>query len=191
MTTDKHTKTDTGAAPGNLGVWFEVYVEDMARARHFYQTLFRIELEELPNLGEDDMQLLAFPYADNTPGIGGALVRHQVQKVGRDAVAQLGRQAQLRDAPGDAFGPARASTSPRQISGIRATDRPVPSPSSTEPDPNSPSAPQSFPVIPQVVAPAAFARLACPPKRAPRSASSSFPTPPSPPPPPAASAAPA
>ena len=80
MTTDKHTKTDTGAAPGNLGVWFEVYVEDMARARHFYQTLFRVELEELPNLGEDDMQLLAFLYADNTPGIGGALVRHPMRR---------------------------------------------------------------------------------------------------------------
>jgi len=80
MTTDKHTKTDTGAAPGNLGVWFEVYVEDMARARHFYQTLFRVELGELPNLGEGEMQLSAFAYADNTPGIGGALVRHPMRR---------------------------------------------------------------------------------------------------------------
>ena len=64
----------------NPVVWFEIYVQDMARARRFYENVFQCKLETLPAPeGEaQDMQMLSFP-GDNmtTYGTTGALVRMQ------------------------------------------------------------------------------------------------------------------
>lgn len=52
--------------------WFEIYVQDMPRAKAFYQAVLAIELQEL---GGMDMQMWAFPMQDNASGASGALVK--------------------------------------------------------------------------------------------------------------------
>lgn len=56
--------------------WFEIYVDDMNRARKFYETVLEESLQELPNPKElSDMIMVAFPmYADATNS-SGALVK--------------------------------------------------------------------------------------------------------------------
>jgi uncharacterized protein len=51
--------------------WFEIYVEDMERARKFYETVFAVKLEKLPT---PDLEMLAFPMAMDRMGAAGALV---------------------------------------------------------------------------------------------------------------------
>jgi uncharacterized protein len=54
--------------------WFEIYVEDMARARAFYEAVFGVSLERLPSPDSSDMWM--FPGAmDTTNGAAGALVK--------------------------------------------------------------------------------------------------------------------
>lgn len=50
--------------------WFEIYVQDMARAKAFYEGLFDIELQKL----DVDIDMLAFPMQPDQPGASGALV---------------------------------------------------------------------------------------------------------------------
>ena len=53
--------------------WFEIYVQDMERARAFYQNTFQVTLQGLESPG---MELLAFPPLEpNNPGCAGALVK--------------------------------------------------------------------------------------------------------------------
>jgi predicted enzyme related to lactoylglutathione lyase len=57
---------------GNPVRWFEIYVQDMARAKAFYEAVFGARLEKL-NSGDIDMW--AFPMDRTRSGTGGALVR--------------------------------------------------------------------------------------------------------------------
>jgi len=57
---------------GNPIRWFEIYVQDMLRARAFYETVFDVRLEKLE--GPDD-EMLAFPMSPDQPGCGGAIVK--------------------------------------------------------------------------------------------------------------------
>ena len=52
--------------------WFEIYVQDMARARRFYESVFGTRLEKLES---GDLEMWAFPMSDSDPGASGALVR--------------------------------------------------------------------------------------------------------------------
>ena len=54
--------------------WFEIYVQDMARARRFYETVLGVKLEQLGPVGED-LEMWAFQMSPDRPGAGGALVR--------------------------------------------------------------------------------------------------------------------
>ncbi|MFT3720972.1 VOC family protein [Pseudorhodoferax sp.] len=61
----------------NPVVWFEIYVQDMARARRFYEAVLQCTLEPLP-MPEGDaggMEMLSFPMDMAAPGAGGMLVR--------------------------------------------------------------------------------------------------------------------
>jgi predicted enzyme related to lactoylglutathione lyase len=51
--------------------WFEIYVQDMARARAFYEKVFAVKLERLPG---PDIEMWSFPMQENAVGAGGALV---------------------------------------------------------------------------------------------------------------------
>ncbi len=54
--------------------WFEIPASDLQRAKHFYQTLFSIHMDEADMLG----QLMAFfPYENGSGKVGGALVQSE------------------------------------------------------------------------------------------------------------------
>ena len=55
--------------------WFEIHVQDMARARAFYETVFGQTLQPLPSPGGEDMEMLAFPMQQGSYGASGALVK--------------------------------------------------------------------------------------------------------------------
>lgn len=52
--------------------WFEIYVQDMERARGFYETVLGTSLQHLPS---PEIEMWAFPMSDNAPGASGALVK--------------------------------------------------------------------------------------------------------------------
>ena len=54
--------------------WFEIYVQDMNRAKAFYEAVFELTLSEL-NTGDDSMQMFTFPGEMDRYGAMGALVQ--------------------------------------------------------------------------------------------------------------------
>jgi uncharacterized protein len=54
--------------------WFEIYVQDMARARRFYETVFGVKLERIGPV-DQDLEMWTFQMSPDRPGTGGALVR--------------------------------------------------------------------------------------------------------------------
>lgn len=62
----------------NPVAWFEIYVQDMPRAKAFYQAVFQGELSLLSNPNTDGfpgMEMWAFPSAHDQYGAPGALVK--------------------------------------------------------------------------------------------------------------------
>lgn len=60
--------------------WFEIYVQDIEKARKFYEEVFRVKLEDMSDPTGDDnnnMKMVAFPMVENgeAPGASGALVQ--------------------------------------------------------------------------------------------------------------------
>jgi predicted enzyme related to lactoylglutathione lyase len=51
--------------------WFEIYVQDMQRARKFYESVFMVRLERL---NSPVIEMWAFPMTADKPGAAGALV---------------------------------------------------------------------------------------------------------------------
>ncbi len=66
--------------PINPVIWFEIYVQDMDRAKRFYESVLQVELQRLDN---PEVELWAFPMDMDRAGAGGALVK-------RDGVASGG-----------------------------------------------------------------------------------------------------
>ena len=52
--------------------WFEIYVQDLARAKKFYESVFKVKLEKLDSPG---MDMWAFPMEMDRCGAGGSLVK--------------------------------------------------------------------------------------------------------------------
>lgn len=52
--------------------WFEIYVQDMARAKTFYEAVFQVTLEQLNAPG---CEMWAFPMKMDVPGAAGSLVK--------------------------------------------------------------------------------------------------------------------
>ncbi len=59
-------------APRNPAGWFEIYVQDMDRAKEFYQNTFGTVLEKLDS---PDFEMWAFPGDPHRPGCAGALAK--------------------------------------------------------------------------------------------------------------------
>ena len=53
--------------------WFEIYVQDMARARAFYETMLDTRLEQL----QSGIEMWTFPASPDVAGAAGALVRYE------------------------------------------------------------------------------------------------------------------
>src|ERR1700704_5858506 len=58
----------------NPAVWFEIYVQELGRAKKFYESVFQDKLEKLNSPG---IEMWAFPMEMNASGAGGALVKMQ------------------------------------------------------------------------------------------------------------------
>jgi predicted enzyme related to lactoylglutathione lyase len=52
--------------------WFEIYVQNIERAKRFYETVFQTKLEKLNN---PDIEMWAFPMNMESTGASGALVK--------------------------------------------------------------------------------------------------------------------
>jgi uncharacterized protein len=61
----------------NPVVWFEIYVDDLKRAKKFYEQVLNLTLSELPTPDsvEDEMEMWAFPMEMEQDGASGALVK--------------------------------------------------------------------------------------------------------------------
>ena len=62
--------------------WFEIYVDDMARAKRFYQGVFGCELT---HLNKAEPELWQFPSNQNGYGTSGALVKMEGVPVGHNS----------------------------------------------------------------------------------------------------------
>jgi predicted enzyme related to lactoylglutathione lyase len=60
--------------PDNPVVWFEIYVQDMERARRFYESVFGFSLQRLDS-PDPGMEMWSFPMQMDGPGAAGALAR--------------------------------------------------------------------------------------------------------------------
>jgi uncharacterized protein len=56
----------------NPVIWFEIYVQDMARAKAFYEAVLQLKLERLNNPA---IEMWSFAMAMDKVGAGGALVK--------------------------------------------------------------------------------------------------------------------
>jgi len=52
--------------------WFEIYVQNMARAKDFYEAVFQVKLERLNN---PDLEMWSFPMTMENMGCSGSLVK--------------------------------------------------------------------------------------------------------------------
>ena len=52
--------------------WFEIYVQDMKRAKKFYEAVFKVKLEKLSS---SEIEMWAFPMGMDRPGASGSLVK--------------------------------------------------------------------------------------------------------------------
>lgn len=64
--------------------WFEIYVQDMERAKKFYHSVLQTEFRKLTQ--ETDYEMWAFPMDMTSVGAGGALVRMKGFKSGANSV---------------------------------------------------------------------------------------------------------
>jgi predicted enzyme related to lactoylglutathione lyase len=60
--------------PSNAVSWFELYVNDLARAKAFYRAVFKREMQDLATQ-QGDTQMCLFAGEDDGSGAAGALVK--------------------------------------------------------------------------------------------------------------------
>lgn len=70
----------------NPVAWFEIYVDDMARATKFYNEVLGIELEPLGDPNDASIQMMAFPANMEQYGAAGALVKVEDFDAGGNSV---------------------------------------------------------------------------------------------------------
>lgn len=68
---------------GNPVGWFEIYVDDLARAQAFYESVFAVQLELLEHM---DVEMRCFPMRDDVYGATGALIKMADAPVGANSV---------------------------------------------------------------------------------------------------------
>jgi uncharacterized protein len=60
----------------NPFTWVEIYVEDMNRAKMFYESVFQIEMVPMQAPGDfGDLEMISFPWAEKEGNISGALCK--------------------------------------------------------------------------------------------------------------------
>ena len=68
--------------------WFEIYVDDMPRAKKFYESVFEVKLQKIQNPATTDsnIEMWAFPGEMATYGAPGAIVKIKGCDAGRNSV---------------------------------------------------------------------------------------------------------
>lgn len=68
----------------NVVTWFEIYVDDMDRAKKFYGTILDEEMVDMPTPGgmEEEMKMVSFPWVEQAVNASGALVKSKEMKPG-------------------------------------------------------------------------------------------------------------
>jgi uncharacterized protein len=66
----------------NVFSWVEIYVEDMERARRFYESVLGIKLNEMAMPAGSGATMYTFPWQNDAPGAAGALVKMEPRKPG-------------------------------------------------------------------------------------------------------------
>ncbi|MCG7867818.1 MAG: VOC family protein [Candidatus Thiodiazotropha taylori] len=66
----------------NPVAWFEIYVEDMQRARNFYQSVLNVTLEKLDDPTNSGLEIWSFPSDEEHYGAPGALVKMEGMSAG-------------------------------------------------------------------------------------------------------------
>jgi predicted enzyme related to lactoylglutathione lyase len=65
--------------------WFEIYIDNIARAKSFYEALFQLTLEPLGDPTDDTITMLAFPSDYENYGASGALVHAKEVSAGKNS----------------------------------------------------------------------------------------------------------
>ncbi len=65
----------------NPFTWVEIYVEDMNRAKAFYESVLKVTLTDM-EMPEEFGQMVSFPWAEGKENISGALVKMDSMKPG-------------------------------------------------------------------------------------------------------------
>lgn len=65
--------------------WFEIYVDDMDRARAFYETVFQTSLQPLTDPTDGQVQMWAFASDYEAHGTSGALIHVDEVKAGQNS----------------------------------------------------------------------------------------------------------
>jgi uncharacterized protein len=63
--------------------WFEIYVDDVERAKKFYQDVLKVELQRLPS---PEVEMWAFPMEREGVGSAGSLIHMDGFKAGGNSV---------------------------------------------------------------------------------------------------------
>ncbi len=63
--------------------WFEIYVQDINRAKKFYESVFNVQLQKL---SDPPLEMWSFPMEMNQPGSAGSLVRMDGMASGGNSV---------------------------------------------------------------------------------------------------------
>ena len=71
----------------NIVSWFEIYVDDMDRAKTFYETVLSCELTAMPMDEDMGMTMMSFPWSDDGAGAAGALVKSDMRKPSAEGTA--------------------------------------------------------------------------------------------------------
>jgi len=68
--------------------WFEIYVDDMSRAKKFYESVFEVKLQKIqnPENVDNNIEMWAFPGEKNTYGTPGSLVKIKGCEAGRNSI---------------------------------------------------------------------------------------------------------
>ncbi len=59
----------------NPVTWFEIYVDDLARAKQFYESVLSVNLDALGDPNDTSIEMLSFPSEMDKYGATGALVK--------------------------------------------------------------------------------------------------------------------
>lgn len=80
-------------------IWFEIHVENITRARAFYECVLGITLENLKSPDSlDELEMWAFPTAMDRVGAGGALFKAKIP------IGEYGHIALVQDTEGKLVG---------------------------------------------------------------------------------------